>query len=105
MGFLRSLQEKEASYASTMSTSSGIHDYGGNREHRRELSKPADDEVVTIGTIKTEDIENHRSFVRVNDLTDAQKRFAPRDLEEFGRSGIGRSRGTFLIGRSQLHLI
>ena len=41
------------------------------------LAEPTDYEFVTVRAIWTEDIENHRSLVGVNDLPDAQQWFAP----------------------------
>src|SRR6266702_2931192 len=63
-------------------------DYG----ELEESAEPPDDKIVTIGAIDSEDV-NQRLFIgRVNQLADAQERFAARHVEELRSAWVSGGR-------------
>src|ERR1700675_875319 len=71
----------------------------------RLLSISADHEVVPIGTIKSQNIEDDNAFGRINNLADAQQRGAFWHTQKFGGSGVGGGSVNFFVGIAELDVI
>lgn len=74
-------------------------------EEASQLSISADDQVVPIGTIKSQDIEDDNAFGGINDLADAQQRSALWQTEKFGGAWIGGGGVDFFVGIAELNVI
>jgi hypothetical protein len=75
------------------------------RRRAFQLSISADDEVVPIGTIKSQDIEDDYAFGGINDLADAQQRGAFWQTEKFGGAWIGGGGVDFFVGIAEFDVI
>ena len=69
------------------------------------LAISADDEIVPIGTIKSQNIENDNAFSGINDLADAQQWGAFWHTQKFGGSRVGSGGVDFFVGIAELHVI
>ena len=75
------------------------------RRRAFQLSIYADDEVVPIGTIKSQDIEDDNAFGGINYLADAQQRGAFWQTEKFGGAWIGGCGVDFFVGIAEFDVI
>jgi len=60
---------------------------------------------VAVGAVKAQDVEDDNAFGRVDDLTDAEERFAPGDSEKFGCARIGDSGVDFFVGVAEFDAV
>jgi len=70
-----------------------------------ELTIAADYQVVAVGAVEAEDIEDNQTLGGVDHLTNPEKRFAFGDAEEFGGSRIGDGGVDFFVGVSELDTV
>ena len=70
-----------------------------------DLAVAADDEVVAVGTVKAEHVEDNDALGGVNDLADAQQGFALGNSEEFGGAGIGDGGVDFFVGVAEFDVV
>jgi hypothetical protein len=70
-----------------------------------ELAVAADDEIVAVGAVEAEDVEDDDAFGGVDDLPDAEKGFALGDAEEFGGAWVGNGGVNFLVGVTEFDTV
>jgi hypothetical protein len=69
------------------------------------LAVAADDEVVAVGAVEAEDIEDDEALGGVDDLADAEKRFALGDAEKFGGARVGDGGVDFFVGITEFDTV
>ena len=69
------------------------------------LSKPADQELVTVRAIKAQNIGNGFAFRRVDQLTYAHEWLSARERKQLGSPGVGGRGVDFLVGVAELDLV
>src|ERR1700722_18853528 len=70
-----------------------------------ELSVAADYQVVAIGAVEAEDVKDDEALGGIDDLADAEERFAPGDAEQFGGTGIGDGGVDFFVGVAEFDAV
>src|SRR5215467_164757 len=68
-------------------------------------AEPPNDQIVAVGAVDSEHVNQRFVFGRINNLANAEKRFAAGNVQQFGNNRVGGSGVNFFVGIAQLHLI